>query len=81
MPDNSDPQRDAIHDVLQANSPAHTERGGILTGWVVVTEWMDTEGERWLAKAHSSSLVPWSASGFHHEALYGNWPGAEDDEL
>lgn len=72
--DSSDPQRDAIHEALQANSLAALDRGGVLTGWVVVMEWMDEQGERWISKAHSSTLTHWSAHGFHHEALYGDWP-------
>lgn len=74
MIDKSDEQRDAIHAALQENSTHHTAEGALLTGWVVVTEWMDGNGEKWLAKSHSPNVANWVAAGYHHEALYGDWP-------
>jgi hypothetical protein len=50
----------------------------VLTGWVLVAEWMDHQGERWLSKGHAASTPAWAAKGMHHEALFGEWP-AEDD--
>lgn len=78
MSDNSDPRRDAIHQFLNDQGPADMERNAVLVGWVIVCDWMDDEGERWLSKAHSSSITTWGASGMHHDALYGTWP--EGDE-
>lgn len=79
--DGSDPQRDAIHAALQESGPVHRDdRAAILIGWVVVTEWIDETGGRWLSKCHSSSLPHWLAAGLHHEALYGDWPDPDDDE-
>jgi hypothetical protein len=75
--DESDPSRDAVHEAIQQNLP--TGREAILTGWVVVAEWMDHQGERWLSKGYSASLTAWSARGMHHEVLYGNWPDAEGE--
>jgi hypothetical protein len=82
MRDDSDPQRDSIHERLQETGPINGQEGkaAVLTAWVVVTEWMDEDGGKWLSKCHSSSLPTWSAAGFHHEALYGDWPTVEDDE-
>lgn len=71
--DNSDERRDAIHAALQEIGPTDLSSGAVLTGWVLVTEWMDPDGERWISKGHSASLAAWSADGFHHQALYGNW--------
>lgn len=77
--DNSDERRDALHGFLQSQGPATDEaKGALLTGWVVVTAWVDTSGERWTTKAHAAELPPWAASGLHHEALYGNWDDAAD---
>lgn len=70
--DNSDPARDAIHEALQRHMPKGQD--AILTGWVVVAEWVDHDGERWLSKAHAESTATWVADGMHHEAIYGNWP-------
>lgn len=46
----------------------------ILTGWAVVAEWVDHDGERWLSKASAASTTAWAANGMHHEAIYGKWP-------
>jgi hypothetical protein len=78
--DDSDPRRDAIHEKLQELGPHQLEKAAVLTGFVLVCEWMDEDGERWLSKCHSSSLTNWTASGLHHEALYGNWPDGADDD-
>lgn len=75
MPGESDDQRDAIHDALQANA---TVPDAILTGWVVVTEWMDHNGARWLSKGHAASKASWEARGMIHEALYGDWPQQDE---
>ncbi len=82
MRDDSDPQRDAIHERLQESGPIGMEEGksAVLTGWAVVAEWMDEDGGKWLTKCHSASLTTWTAAGFHHEALNGYWPTTEDDE-
>lgn len=78
MIDESDEKRDRIHEVLQEVGPANMgDRAAVLTGWAIVTEWMDQDGGRWLTKAHSASIPGWTASGLHHEALYGDWPEAD----
>ncbi len=79
MRDDSDPDRDAIHEALQKNSP-QSRAGSLLTGWVLVTEWMDADGDKTLAKAHSANVASWAANGYHFEALHGAWPDEEDDE-
>jgi hypothetical protein len=68
----NDPARDAIHDAIQEHAPIGSE--AVLTGWVLVAEWMDHDGERWLSKAHAASTPAWAANGMHHEALHGQWP-------
>lgn len=79
--DSSDPRRDRIHEVLQELGPEGIDRHAVLVGWVIVTDWMDEDGDRWLSKGHSASIPTWTAEGMHHEALYGNWPsGASDSD-
>lgn len=73
----TDPWREGIHEAIQANQPRG--RDAILTGWALVAEWMDHDGERWLTKGHSPSVAGWAANGMHHEALYGDWPHPEGD--
>ncbi len=79
MRDDSDADRDAIHEALRKNSP-HSREGCLLTGWVLVTEWMHPDGEKTLAKAHSANIASWAANGYHFEALHGVWPTDEEDE-
>jgi hypothetical protein len=74
--DDSDPAREAIHAAIQQNASLAGE--AILTGWVLVAEWVDHSGERWLSKAHAASTTNWAAGGMHHEALYGSWPSEDD---
>jgi hypothetical protein len=80
MPDESDAKRDAIHDAIQASGPEFDDGHAVLTGWALVAEWMDEKGERWLSKAHAAGTAVWAARGMHHEALYGEWPSADDGE-
>jgi hypothetical protein len=78
MADHSDPAREAIHAAIQANAPRGED--AVLTGWALVAEWMDHDGERWLTKSHAPTVAQWAASGMHHEALYGRWPEPSDDQ-
>lgn len=57
--DESDPQRDAVHTLVQEQFGD----GAVLTGWVLVTEWMEPDGARSLGRAYSYSLPEWSAKG------------------
>lgn len=79
--DKSDPRRDKIHATIQELGPADMEgKAAVLTGWAIICDWMDEDGERWLSKAHSANIPGWIASGYHHEALYGDWPTLDDSE-
>lgn len=73
MTDSGDPARDALHNAIQEHAPIGSE--ALLTGWVLVAEWVDHDGERWITKAHAASTSAWAAKGMHHEALHGKWPG------
>jgi len=78
--DNSDPRRDTIHQTIQDLGPADIDKQAVLVGWVIVCDWMDEDGERWLSKAHSASIPGWTAEGMHHQALYANWPEHDPDD-
>jgi hypothetical protein len=66
--------RDAIHDAIQTHAPIARAEGAILTGWIVVAEWMAQDGERWLSKAYASATPQWTATGMIYEVLHGEWP-------
>lgn len=70
--DRNGPARDAIHEALQEHMPKGQD--AILTGWVVVAEWVGRDGIRYLSKAHSASTTTWAANGMYHDALHGDWP-------
>jgi hypothetical protein len=78
MPENSDPKRDALHAAIQASGPEFDNGHAVLTGWALVAEWMDEEGERWLSKAHAAGTAEWAAKGMHFEVLHGHWPTEGD---
>jgi hypothetical protein len=82
MPDNSDPERERIHEAIASNA-AHVQDasgGAILTGWIVISEWMDKDGERYLGHCRAASTSAWTARGMMHDVLFGNWPdGSEPD--
>ena len=77
MPDSSDPRREAIHAAIQASGPEFDHGHAVLTGWALVAEWMDEDGERWLSEAHAPATTSWAAGGMYHEALYGDWPDGD----
>lgn len=60
------------------------EIGGVLVGWVMVAEWMDLEGRRWLtrldANADGENLPEWQRNGYLHNALNTPWPELEVEE-
>ena len=62
--DESDSARDAVHEAIQQHAPLGKE--AILTGWALVTEWIDHSGELWLSRANSASTPDWAAKGMHH---------------
>jgi hypothetical protein len=70
----ADSRQEAIHEAIQRNAADQIDTGVVLTQWVVVAEWMDGTGSRWLSKLHSESTTKWAANGMYHEALYGAWP-------
>ena len=46
----------------------------VLTGFVILCEWMDDKGRRWLSRAAGNgsgeSLSEWQVDGYLHNALY-----------
>lgn len=55
--------------------------GAFLTGWVLIAEWVDTDGKRWLSRRMADDTTPWAADGMFHAGLSDDWAdGDEDDE-
>lgn len=74
MADDSDPRRDAVDAFLRGQGPIDIDSPATLTGWVIVSEWMDDDGDRWLSRGWAASKAKWEVDGMLHEVLYGNWP-------
>lgn len=46
----------------------------LLVGWVVVAEWMEPAGDRFVSRMLSEGASPWQAKGYLFEGLNGLWP-------
>lgn len=84
MSADSTERRKRIGAAIQADGPGLDDgTESILTGWVVVAEWMDEKGGRWLSKntgdAAGDTLTKWGMNGFLHEALHEDWGDPVDD--
>lgn len=78
-PESEQSVSDLIHAAIQEHAP-EAVNGGVLVGFALVTEWMDPDGDRWLAKFISANLTSWAAKGYWHEALHGDWADDDDED-
>ena len=68
---------DDISRVLSEHQPNLDDRAAILVGYVVIAEWSDEKGERWLSNRSAPGMPTWAARGLLHEALY--FPPGDDE--
>lgn len=61
-------------------APEADDAGSVLTGWVVVQEWMNPDGCKFLVRAWDEALPLWTVKGIMHEVLFGDWPADEEEE-
>ena len=78
-------KRAALHEAIQRDAAPSDEPGAVLTGWVLIAEFLDTEGAKWLAmRSGPEELTAWAREGFLHRALYDDswerdaWADEED---
>lgn len=76
--------RRVMHEAIQRI--AITDGDGdaaVIYGWVMVIEWVDKRGGRWLsyldADAAGEGPPPWQPQGYLHNALHA-WPDSAPDE-
>lgn len=71
-----------IFDALQTNRPPDCDES-VLVGYVVVSEWVDGDGVRYLTKiaadATGSPMVSWQERGYMNEVL-NHWSDDYDDD-
>ena len=65
-----------LHESI-AQYGADIPEGAVLTGWVMVTEWIGESGDRFLARCHADGMTNWAANGFFYDALHGDWTKTE----
>lgn len=77
--------RKRLHDSIQGTNDQDDEvQGAVLIGFVVVGEWMDSEGGRWLTRMDGTNggeaaLTTWQSQGYLHNAL-NDWPTDYDQD-
>lgn len=70
--------RAGVRSAIQQNPPpSFATKGALVTGWSLVAEWMDPDGEKWLSRLDSEDLTSWAREGMFFEAL-GDWEEDED---
>lgn len=81
-----------LADYLQSeeqNGHVFSEEEGraVLGGFVVISEWIDEKGSRWLSQVHGDrdgkTLPEWRLQGYLHNALYhgSHFSDGADDEF
>ncbi len=52
-----------------AKHPPHERTDSMTTGWVIVAEFMDSDGKKWLSRADSQGMTQWLREGMLWDAL------------
>lgn len=58
--------RPELDDVIRDHP---TEKGDYLVSWIVVAEWLHTDGHRSLAMASNEEMTPWLRRGILEDAI------------
>lgn len=81
MPDN-DPENTEIAETIQQTASDDDELdGAVLVGYVMIAEWVDPSGERWLSQRTWSPSGPppmWTVKGWLHEQLYSGFSTGDE---
>jgi hypothetical protein len=76
--------RDAIAETLIAINSRDEPR--VLSGFVVVYEWAEMDGKRWLHvlvgsdRSSDHYITEWQINGYLHEALNGVWAKTDSED-
>jgi hypothetical protein len=75
-----DEARPIIAEAIQQAAVPNQIEGALLTGWVIVAEYISPDGKKWLSRMDSEDLTQWLRQGMLHDALYGDeWDPEETD--
>jgi hypothetical protein len=73
-------QAEAIAAVVADNRPEITADDmdaptptAMVSGFALVVEWVEPDGERKLSRLYPPHMTPWHADGMWHAALYNDW--------
>jgi hypothetical protein len=74
-------QTSGMDEVLDAVRKVVFPEGALCTSWVVVTEWVDLDGNYWTYVAKDPTNPPWRHEGLiNHVISEGLDPGDDDDD-
>lgn len=64
-------QREKISETLQStiNELSPEGKGGYLSGWITIMEWVSPSGERWISRVFSGGSTEWQRDGWLHYGL------------
>ncbi len=72
-------RRAEIGAALQQTPPPDMDEGSLVTGWVIVAEWMTPEGERRIEGLQAETTTGWLRQGLFYNALH-EWPATEEED-
>ena len=72
------PEPTTMEDVLHSMGKDVFPEGAMCTGWVIVSEWMDAEGDFWTYVGRDDRNPPWRHHGLMSWALEGGECGPRD---
>lgn len=70
----------SMEDVLHAMGKGVFPEGAMCTGWVIVSEWMDAEGEFWTYVGADDRNPPWRHYGLMSWVIDGGAIGTTTEE-
>lgn len=74
-------QQAAVHQAIQTTADPDLGEGTLLTRWVVIAEWMRTDGSRPLMRLAADGMQVWEARGLMYEGLNeGGWGEIVEEE-
>jgi len=59
---------DKIQQILETSSSARIE-GGVCVSWILVSEWVDAEGNIWLEENRTADMPEWRRMGILNYVL------------